>query len=124
MLAPRLSRVVLMVRGSEGVAAATEFYHRALGLPVQRVTEEWAELHAGADGLTLHLQAVQNNEAQLSTGYSPVLMLEVSNMDQTVANCAQAGGKLDGPIQYPAYGKVAVLRAPDGHMIGLFEPSS
>lgn len=102
---------------------ATEFYHKALGLPVHRVTDDWAELHAG-ENLTLHLQAVQNNESQLSTGYSPVLTMEVTDMDQTVAACAQAGGHLDGPIQYPAYGKVAVLRAPDGHMIGLFEPSS
>lgn len=123
MLSARLSRIVLMVRGSEGVAAATEFYHKALGLPVQRVTDDWAELQAG-EGITLHLQAVQNNEGHLTTGYSPVLTLEVTNMDQTVSNCAQAGGHLDGPIQYPAYGKVAVLRAPDGHMIGLYEPSS
>ena len=33
------------------------------------------------------------------------------------------GASLDGPIKYPEHGKVASLRAPDGHMIGLYEPS-
>ena len=148
MLSPRLSRIVLMVRGSEGVALATNFYHQALGLAVRRVTDEWAELTLHSD-VTLHVQSTYA-EGQLSTGYSPVLTFEVADMDQTIAACAQAGGgcsrvsacclaqfvsthivflfctaaHMDGPIQYPAYGKVAALRAPDGHMLGLFEPSS
>ena len=45
-------------------------------------------------------------------------------MDTTVARCLQLGGHLDGPIQYPAHGKVATVKSPDGHMIGLYEPSS
>jgi len=117
----RLSRVVLMLRGPEGVAKAADFYHKAIGLPVVRVTNEWAELSAGP-GMTLNLQAVAT-EPQLSTGYSPLLTLEVENMDDIVAKCVQAGGHLDGPIQYPAHGKVAALRSPDGHMIGLYEPA-
>eukprot|EP00977_Amphora_coffeiformis_P008079 scaffold1808_cov158-Amphora_coffeaeformis.AAC.3 len=118
MLSTRLSRIVLMVRGNEGVVAATNFYHKALGLSVQRVTDEWAEIHvgSGSDSLTLHLQATYA-EGSLSTGYSPLLTFEVANMDETITACAQAGAHLDGPIQYPAYGKVASLRAPDGHMI-------
>lgn len=90
MLSPRLSRIVLMVRGSEGVALATNFYHQALGLAVRRVTDEWAELTLHSD-VTLHVQSTYA-EGQLSTGYSPVLTFEVADMDQTIAACAQAGG--------------------------------
>ncbi|EEC46136.1 predicted protein [Phaeodactylum tricornutum CCAP 1055/1] len=122
MLAPRLSRIVLMVRGAQGVASAVEFYHGALGLPVTRLTDDWAELDVGAH-VSLTLQAVHGMEAQLTTGYSPLLTLQVDSMDDTVSACAQMGGHLDGPIQYPAHGKVAALRAPDGHMIGLYEPN-
>ena len=93
MLSPRLSRIVLMVRGNEGVAAAANFYHKALGLAVQRVTDEWAELDAGHD-VTLHVQATYG-EGQLSTGYSPVMTFEVMDMDQTIASCAQAGGAFE-----------------------------
>jgi predicted enzyme related to lactoylglutathione lyase len=110
-----------MVRGSNGIHKAIEFYHKALGLAVLRHTEEWAELTCGK-GVCLNLQAV-SNESQLSVGYSPILSFDVDNMDQTISACAQMGAHLDGPIQYPAHGKVAAMRTPDGHMIGLYEPS-
>ena len=135
----RLARIVLMVRGSEGIANAVNFYHQALGLQVHRVTDDWAELSSSSNpaaasgdaaagggesgGITLSLQAVHSNEAQLSTGYSPWITFEVNQMDQTVAAAVQAGAHLDGPIQYPAHGKVAMLRSPDNHMIGLYEPA-
>jgi len=45
-------------------------------------------------------------------------------MDSVIATSVQMGGNLDGPIQYPAHGKVATMRTPDGHMIGLYEPAS
>ena len=143
--AVRLSRIVLMVRGSEGIASAVNFYHKAVGLQVVRVTDDWAELtttsaHGATSGsgegvggnndtgITLHLQAVTtaaiSSEAQLSTGYSPWLTFTVSHMDETVSACVQAGAHLDGPIQYPAHGKVALLRSPDNHMIGLYEPAT
>jgi len=110
-----------MVRGTEGINRAVDFYHKGLGLAVVRHTDEWAELST-ANNIGVNLQAVET-EAQLSTGYSPVLSFEVFDMDSVVANCAQLGGHLDGPIQYPAHGKVAALRSPDGHMIGLYEPT-
>lgn len=117
----RLSRILLMVRGSEGINRAVDFYHKGLGLAVVRHTDDWAELLT-ANHMAVNLKAV-DSEAQLSTGYSPLLSFEVSDMDTVVSTCAQLGGHLDGPIQYPAHGKVAALRSPDGHMIGLYEPS-
>jgi predicted enzyme related to lactoylglutathione lyase len=122
----RLGRIVLMVRGSEGLAKAVSFYNGALGLSVSRMTDDWAELRCGTmsssshDSISITLQAVYS-EPQLSTGYSPLLSFEVADMDSVVSRCAQMGGHLDGPIQYPAHGKVAALRSPDGHMIGLYE---
>ena len=87
--------MTLFAKIANGVAMAANFYHRALGLPLHRVTDEWAELsmnnNNGGDGTVLHIQAT-GSEGQLSTGYSPVLTFEVSNMDQTIAACAQAGG--------------------------------
>lgn len=117
----RFARAVLMVRGAEGMTKAVDFYHTGLGLSVLRHSDEWAELACGKS-FTLNLQAV-SNEAQLSVGYSPMLSFEVPDMDSVVARCAQMGAHLDGPIQYPAHGKVAAMRTPDGHMIGLYESS-
>ena len=116
----RLSRIVLNVRGTPGLEKAVQFYHEALGLPVLRVTDEWAELRMGDS--VLNLQSITVDEAQLSTGYSPILTFTVDNLDQRIAQCIELGAHLDGPIQYPAHGKVALLRSPDHHMIGMYEP--
>jgi catechol 2,3-dioxygenase-like lactoylglutathione lyase family enzyme len=134
----RFGRALLMVRGTNGVAAAVNFYHNGLGMAVIRHTDNWAELtcpvgttSANASSQSssiettnfhLSLQACES-EAPLAVGYSPFLNFDVDDMDSTVARCVQMGANLDGPIQYPAHGKVAALRAPDGHMIGLYEPT-
>lgn len=115
---PRLSRVVLMVRQGETLAKATEFYHSGLGLKVIRATDDFTELQT--DNLAVTLKGV-TSESKVSTGYSPLLTFEVKDMDSIIATCCQLGGNLDGPIQYPAYGKVAAMRTPCGHMIGIFE---
>ena len=44
-------------------------------------------------------------------------------MDSTIVQLIQMGASLDGAIKYEVHGKVAALRAPDGHMIGLYEPN-
>mmetsp|Transcript_18510 Transcript_18510/g.22673 ORF Transcript_18510/g.22673 Transcript_18510/m.22673 type:complete len:141 (+) Transcript_18510:154-576(+) len=133
--ATKFGRVVLMVRGgSAGVASAVDFYQNALGLAVSRHTDEWAELHCGCGGsnqlnnnnsassFKLNIKAV-DSEAQLSVGYAPILSFDVEDMDSVVARSVQMGANLDGPILYPAHGKVAAIRTPDGHMIGLYEPA-
>lgn len=141
----RFGRALLMVRGTNGVAAAVNFYQNGLGMAVIRHTDQWAELvcpvggssstssiSSATDEASIHhhpihfqlsIQAVESNEASLSVGYSPLLNFDVDDMDTVVARCVQMGAHLDGPIQYPAHGKVAALRAPDGHMIGLYEPT-
>lgn len=121
--ATRLSRVVLMVRKGEPLIKATEFYHSVLGLQILRVTDDFAELSPpGSHGVTISLQGV-TSESQVATGYSPLLNFTIGDMDQTIVQCMQLGAHLDGPIQYPAHGKIAAIRSPDGHMIGLYEPS-
>jgi predicted enzyme related to lactoylglutathione lyase len=118
----RLSRIVLMVRPGDGLLKATEFYQQGLGLTVVRATEEWAEM-VDASNLAISLHVANQGESQVATGYSPILQFQTTDMDRTIAKCVQLGGHLDGPIQYPAHGKVAALRTPEGHMIGLYEPA-
>ena len=117
----RFARAVLMVRGAEGVSRGVDFYHNALGLAVVRHTDEFAELTCNK-AFSINLLAV-DSEAQLCTAYSPSLTFEVDQLDVIIPKCIQMGAHLDGGILHPAHGKVASLRTPDGHMIGLYEPS-
>ena len=129
-----LRNVLLLQRN---VPAAAEFYQQGLGLIVTKCTESYAELGDGLDEqgkpvdphdakarprTVLALKAV-GTEAFLTTGYSPFLNFTVQDMDTTVNNMLRMGAVLDGPIKYPAQGKVAAMRVPDGHMIGLYEMS-
>lgn len=110
----RFGRALLMVRGSNGVAAAVNFYQNGLGLNIVRHTDEWAELSCpvgssatqssqpqmddAIGNFNLTIQACES-EAQLGAGYSPFLNFDVDDMDSTVARCVQMGAHLDGPIQ-------------------------
>lgn len=51
-----------------------------------------------------------------------MLTFQVADMDAMVPRLMQLGASLDGAIRYEPYGKVAAVRSPDGHMLGLFEP--
>ena len=102
------------------VPKAVQFYHEGLGLPVIHMTDRWCELDTGNGSAPLALKAV-DGEAACTTGYSPFISFDVDDMDSTVARLIQMGAELDGPIKYPPHGKIAAIRSPDGHMIGLFE---
>ena len=136
-----LRRVLLLQRS---VPAALRFYRDALGLaeacaasagrgarehafgegdPREDESDvRYAELDAGG-GSTLALLHTES-EAALSVGYSPMLSFDVDDLDTVVNAALRAGARLDGPIKYPPHGRAAALRAPDGHMIGLYEPAA
>ena len=130
------SRAILLCRGSAGVASSVNFFQNGLGLTVLRHTDDWAELmdassdsgddghsnNIGGSGFRINLKAVES-EAQLSAGYNQILQFEVYDLDSTIARCVKLGAQLDGPIVYPAHGKVSTMRTDQGHMVGIYEPS-
>lgn len=102
--------------------AGIKFYgQKGLGLTLARSSSNTAEFDTG--GAPLVLKAVEG-EAMRTTGYSPFICFDVADMDSTIVRLLQLGASLDGPLKYPAYGKLGVVRSPDGHMIGLFEPAA
>lgn len=62
--------------------------------------------------------------AQATSGHSPFLAFEVSDLQASVEGCLRAGGKLDGAIRHgvaSGKGSVAAVVAPGGQMVSLFE---
>ncbi len=112
----RLRRVVILVRD---VRAAATFYTAGLGLRASSVSETHARLSLSSN-IDLELTPAQS-ESQLCTGYSPLLTLEVDDLDALLPRALAHGGALDGAIIREPYGASAALRAPDGTMIGLHE---
>ncbi|GHP02677.1 hypothetical protein PPROV_000143200 [Pycnococcus provasolii] len=104
---------------TRNVPKSAEFYRGGLGLTVTSLTETWAEIQVPG-GTKLVLKQT-DAEAMASTGYSPLITLDVDDLDDVVPNALQHGATLDGPIRHEPSGKAAALRSPCGHMIGLFE---
>ncbi|GBG32354.1 Hypothetical Protein FCC1311_085792 [Hondaea fermentalgiana] len=128
-MAARLNRVLLLMRD---VQAGAEFYgEKGLGLTTRFVAAEYAELvalpppmtPAGASDAEVRAAAASSFALVLQQVERPVLSFEIDDMDMTIMRLMGLGARLDGPIKYPVEGKVASIRSPDGHMIGLFEPN-
>lgn len=118
-MSPRLSRIVFLLRN---VQSGVRFYRDGLGLHLDTASPSFARLTT-RDGTAVELNAAET-ESQCSSGYSPLITFEIEDMDHTVPRLIQFGAALDGSIQYLPYGKLASLRSPDGHMLGLYEPAN
>ena len=140
-----MSLVSVMLLQRNVPRAAT--YYSLVGFRVAMLSDSWAELEAGAARLLLkrqegcssslfsHWWLLPNvsasiddinffcREAQLTTGYSPFLNVEVADLQNTVEKLLPLGAQLDGPIRFIPQGKVAAIRNPDGHMMSLYEIS-
>lgn len=59
-------------------------------------------------------------EAQCSTGYSPMVVFNVDDVQERLTKIISMGGRMDGSVQYTLQGsKIAVVKSPSGQTIGL-----
>lgn len=104
---PALRHIMLLAKD---VPAAAAFYSGALGLPLTRLTERWAELDCGGGGVlavTADADGASGDPAPAAAASrSPFLCFSVRDLQTVVARCLDAGAALDGPIQYPPRGAV------------------
>ncbi|ETV79540.1 hypothetical protein H257_06807 [Aphanomyces astaci] len=119
MAAARLRQLMVL---SRDVAKSTRFYQDGLGLQLIRQSGSFSEFDMQA-GVTLSIKQA-HGEAACSAGYSPFLNFDVQDMMETIPRLISLGAAMDGPIKYPAFGKVAAVRSPDGTMIGLYESNT
>jgi len=115
-MAAILRHVMLLQRD---VPKAATFYSEGLGLRLLVCTKQWAELECGP-GARLALKGVEG-EAFVTTGYTPFLSFQVTDMDERLTRMISLGAVMDGAVKFSPTSRSAVLRAPDGHMIGLVE---
>jgi catechol 2,3-dioxygenase-like lactoylglutathione lyase family enzyme len=108
--------VMLMVKD---VMASVKFYSEGLGIPVKMASPGWAELNA--NGTTIAFHAAENVS---NVGDSPILSFHVDDVMSAIATLESMGATLEGRVREPAFGKVAALRTPDGHLLSLLQPAS
>ncbi|MBE9012209.1 VOC family protein [Pseudanabaenaceae cyanobacterium LEGE 13415] len=106
--------IMLMV---EDVLSTATFFHQSLGLPIKIATSSWAELEA--DGTIIALHSTSEKPLLIS---SPILSFHVADIYTTIEDLEAMGAKLEGSVRQPAFGKVASIRTPDGHLLSLLQP--
>jgi predicted enzyme related to lactoylglutathione lyase len=107
--------VMLMVKD---VAAAVDFFHRGLGLPIKAQSPNWAEVEANGTTIAFHHVA---EPPQM--GSSSILSFHVTDIYGAIAQLEALGGSLEGPVREPSFGKVAAVRSPQGQLISLLQPA-
>jgi catechol 2,3-dioxygenase-like lactoylglutathione lyase family enzyme len=130
-----LKSIVLYARN---VAKAVAFYRDGLGMAVTRVVSatssstasgddgrdayaDWTEaVLETADSIPLVIHRAQQ-EACYSTGASPLLAFRVDRLDTVLPDLIRRGAFMDGRVHYDDHGESVRLRAPDGHMIVLYQ---
>ena len=108
--------IMLMVKD---VPAAVKFYHEGLGLEITKASPNMAELDA--DGTKIIVHGVEDDP---ETGGSPILSFHVDDVLAAIATLEALGGKLEGRIREPFFGKVAAVRSPEGHLLSLLQPNN
>eukprot|EP00890_Picochlorum_soloecismus_P004090 jgi/Picsp_1/4682/NSC_02051-R1_protein len=89
---------------------AIHFFKSGLGASVNIATEKWAELKAGSTILALK---ETEGEAQCNTGYSPMLVFDVQDVQDSLTKMLSLGARMDGAVQYTLDGSKRLLQTMD-----------
>ena len=114
LITAEFRHVMLMV---EDIAAAVDFFHRGLGLPIKAQSPTWAELDANGTTIAFH-HVVEPPQA----GDTPILSFHVADVYGAIAQLEALGGSLEGRVREPSFGKVAAVRSPQGQLVSLLQP--
>jgi len=112
----RLKNIILFSRDIEKTSS---FFAEGLGLKVKYQSKQLVELR-DSQNMRILLKQVKS-EAFCTTGYNPLLNFKVDDLDFSVDKLKNYGAVLDGDVLNEDKKKIACLKGPDGHMIGLVE---
>jgi predicted enzyme related to lactoylglutathione lyase len=108
--------IMLMVKD---IPAAVNFYSKGLGLKIKNESAGWVELDANGTTLALH-GAEENGQS----GNSPILSFHVDDIYVAIALLESMGGKRQGNVREPSFGKVVAIKTPDGTLVSLLQPAN
>lgn len=108
------------------VDRAVEFYGRGLGLTVAEHHPDWAQVKLGEQTFWI-MKSPAGSRGQILRDYrrhwTPVhLDFTVDDIEEAVKRAVDAGGKLEGEIQWSPKGGLANLVDPSGNGVDLVCP--
>lgn len=113
----RMKNVVVFVKDT---AAAKRFYKEQLKLPVANETEFMIEFFPGATS-TLGVATALHEAAFPLVGRHTGITFQVKNLDSFCKQLTEAGVSFAEPLEQTPWGKMAVVKDPDGNQIALVD---
>jgi predicted enzyme related to lactoylglutathione lyase len=113
----RMKNVVVFVRNTK---AAKHFYKEQLQLPVATETDFMIEFFPGATS-TLGVATALHEAAFPLVGRHTGITLKVNDLDSLCKRLTDAGVAFAEPLEQTPWGKMAVVKDPDGNQIALVD---
>jgi predicted enzyme related to lactoylglutathione lyase len=111
----RMKNVVIFVKDT---AAAKKFYKDQLQLPVANETDFMIEFFPGASS-TLGVATALHEAAFPLVGRHTGITLQVKEIDALCKRLTEAGVSFAEPLEQTPWGKMAVIKDPDGNQIAI-----
>jgi lactoylglutathione lyase len=113
----KMKNIVVFVRDFE---AAKHFYKEQLKLPLVQESMAIMEFFPG-NGATLGVSLAMHEAAYPLVGRHTGITLQVKGIDELCRDLAKAGVEFAEPLGKTPWGKMAVVKDPDGNQFALVE---
>jgi lactoylglutathione lyase len=114
----KVGAVILLVSNMD---KSVKFYRDTMGLPLKTKSKDWTEFFNKDTVLALH---PAKKKSGIKTGSGMLVGFEVSDIDATVKKLKTKKVKFyKKPTEEP-FGKHAIVKDPDGHLISIAEIKS
>ncbi len=113
----RMKNIVVFVRDFE---AAKRFYKEQLKLPLVQESMAIMEFFPGG-GPTLGVSLAMHEAAYPLVGRHTGITLQVKGIEELCEELAEAGVEFAEPLEKSPWGKMAVVKDPDGNQFALVE---
>ena len=111
----KVGAVILLVSNMD---RSIRFYRDTLGIPVKTKSKDWTEFFNKDTVLALH---PAKKKSKMKTGSGMLVGFEVSDLDSTVKVLQQKKVKFFKKPKEEPFGKHAIVRDPDGHLVSIAE---
>ena len=111
----KVGAVILLVSNME---KSMRFYRDTLGIPIKTKSKDWTEFFNKDTVLALHPAKKKN---KMKTGSGMLVGFEVSDLDATVKKLKEKRVKFFKKPKQEPFGKHAIIRDPDGHLVSIAE---
>lgn len=104
----------------EDIDRAVDFYENTLGLPVEKVDGQWAEVDA--NGVRVGLNGREPEGAGVEGGPVLTFQHDEGNLEEVVEDLKGLGVEFPAGISDHNWGRVATFKDSEGNDLQLYEP--